>query len=227
MSISVVIPALNEERALPANIAKLLTYPGVHECIVVDGGSVDATCECVEKFSDSRVRLLHSAPGRGRQMNIGAASASGDMLLFHHADTHLPPEGFSQLVAACTDTKVHWGGFRHQFSQPNWKLGLVSWLHNFRFRHTGVVYGDQSMFVRKAFFERVGGFKETGLEDLDFSDRALEHEPSTSLPGNVVTDSRKFRQMGELKALGHVIAIILRYQWNTRIANERFFEPYR
>jgi len=227
MTISVVIPAINEEAALPQNIAKLLTYDTLHECIVVDGGSVDATCDVVAQFDDPRVILVHSAAGRGRQMNAGAKRATGTMLLFHHADTHLPASSFNQLVSIAADTSAEWGGFQHKFSEPNWKLDLVSWLHNFRFRSTGVVYGDQSMFVRAAFFERMGGFAETGLEDLDFSDRALEHTNSTPLPGKVITDSRKFRQMGELRALHHVVAIILRYQWNRRIANERFFEPYR
>lgn len=228
MTISIVIPALNEESALPANISSLLDYNGVHECIVVDGGSTDATCDVVAGFNDPRVCLVHSAPGRSVQMNAGAQQATGDMLLFHHADTHMPAHAFRQLVAACKDPEVQWGGFQHKFSQPNWKLDLVSWLHNFRFRRTGVVYGDQSMFVRRDFFKHLGGFAENGtIEDLDFSDRALEHTPSTQLPGNIITDSRKFRQLGEFRALRHVLAIILRYQWNTRIANERFFEPYR
>lgn len=227
MSISVVIPALNEEAALPENLQSVLSQPQVNECIVVDGGSTDATCDIVEDLNDSRLQLLCSRPGRGRQMNVGARHASGDVLLFHHADTHLPAAGYRELASTARNPEVNWGGFRHQFSQPNWKLNMVSWLHNFRFDQTGVVYGDQSMFVRREFFVQMGGFVEAGLEDLDFSDRALEHSPSQRLSTHVTTDSRKFRQLGELRALAHVVAIILRYQWDTRIANERFFKPYR
>ncbi len=225
--ISVVIPTLNEALALPANLTSVLTNRQVLECIVVDGGSRDGTCAYVDSLNDPRVTLLHSPPGRGLQMNKGASQAQGDMLLFHHADTQLTATNFAELGHACNQPEVLWGGFSHQFSEPNWKLNLVSWLHNFRFHRTGVVYGDQSMFIRRDFFQRVGGFAEEELEDLDFSDRAIEISQSTKLVTHVVTDSRKFVQIGELRALAHVVAIILRYQWERRTANERFFEPYR
>jgi len=122
-----------------------------------------------------------------------------------------------------------WGGFRHQFSESehNWKLRLVSWLHNFRFRHSGVIYGDQSMFVRRRFFEELGGFEHQDLEDMLFSEMALEASSPTMLNSSVVTDSRKFQQIGELRALWHVLSIILRYQFDKQIANGAFFKAYR
>ena len=225
--ISVIIPALNEREALPGNLQNLLGFPEIHECIVVDGGSTDGSQDAVSSLADRRLRLLHSEPGRGRQMNVGARAATGDVLLFHHADTHLPRAAFKELLALAVTDSPGWGGFQQAFDQPNWKLRLVSWLHNFRFARTGVVYGDQSMFIQAGLFRQLGGFPESELEDLQFSDKALQHVPSSRLHNRVITNSRKFRQLGELRALAHVVAIIVRYQLNRSIANERFFLPYR
>ncbi len=222
-SLSVVIPALNEAEALPGNIEALRSQEAIGEIIVVDGGSTDGTDDLVAAMPE--VQLLRSDAGRGRQMNAGARAATGDWLLFHHADTRLPAEA-GALIASLDDT-VRWGGFQHRFSEANWKLNLISWLHNYRCRQTGVIYGDQSMFVRRAFFFEAGAFAEEGLEDLMFSDAALALAPSRLLEAEVVTDSRKFRQIGEFRALVHVLSIIRRYEKDRRLANERFFQNYR
>lgn len=227
--ISVVIPTLNEADALPATLEQVLSEPQLHECIVVDGGSSDTTVAIAEAQAqtDSRVQLLRSPTGRGKQMNAGAKAATGDLLLFHHADTQLPPKALQELSNCCSDPEVRWGGFQHSFSQPNWKLQCVSWMHNYRFRRSGVVFGDQSMFARRDLFDQVGGFSEQPLEDLIFSDAALLITPSHALSSYVVTESRKFVQMGELRAFAHVVNIIARYELKRSFASERFFKPYR
>jgi rSAM/selenodomain-associated transferase 2 len=222
-AVSVVIPALNEAEALPGNLRALVADDTIHEVIVVDGGSTDGTVGLVADTPG--VMLLHSHAGRGRQMNAGARAASGDWLLFHHADTRLPAQAGTLLAAM--DRSVRWGGFQHRFSEANWKLNLISRLHNFRCRQTGVIYGDQSMFVRRNFFFQAGAFPEEGLEDLKFSDKALTLAPSRLLDAEVVTDSRKFRQIGEVRALAHVLSIIRRYEKNRKLDNERFFQNYR
>jgi len=222
--ISVVIPALNEAHTLPANLRRLLADPYVAEIIVVDGGSTDNTRQVVQEFAD--VKLLDSEPGRGLQMNVGAQQASGRWLLFHHADSLLA-DSAGAAIAALDQQQVFWGGFTHSFIPGNWKLWCVSALHNFRCRRTGVVYGDQSMFVQRDFFWQLGGFPQTPLEDLAFSDYALLHEGSVLLPDRVATDSRKFTQLGELRGLMHVISILRRYQQSRAIDNEVFFRDYR
>ncbi len=222
-SISVIVPALNEREKLPANLRALSRDPAFSEIIVVDGGSTDGTPALVRDYD--KVRLLTGERGRGRQMNAGAAEAAGDWLLFHHADSLLPAEAGAAIAALGDD--VCWGGFQHRFSHGNWKLSFISALHNFRCRRTGVIYGDQSMFVRRELFWSLGGFAEAGIEDLMFSDLALERTPSHLLDLAVTTDSRKFRQLGEFRALAHVLSIIVRYQRERRIGNERFFENYR
>ncbi|MEM7220750.1 MAG: glycosyl transferase, partial [Pseudomonadota bacterium] len=172
-------------------------------------------------------RLLTGPKGRGPQMNHAAGRTDADCLLFHHADSSLDRDALTELACALDDTECQWGGFRHRFSDSNRRLAFISWLHNYRWRKTGVIYGDQSMFVRRAFFDSLGGFPDHELEDLAFSDAALARAPSRCLDSYVVTDSRKFRQMGELRGLAHVLSIIVRYEHQRRIGNEAFFRPYR
>ena len=226
-NISIVIPVLNERTALPENLESLMALKGVREIVIVDGGSSDGTLEYLTDVCRNQVniRVNCSQPGRGVQMNNGAKNCSSEWLLFHHADTRIEQEGLEQIKAL--PREIQWGGFTHAFAPTNWKLRMVSWLHNFRCRKTGVIYGDQSMFVRKAFFDAIGGFPDHSLEDLAFSDLALEQQPSVLLPHAIQTESRKFIQMGEFQATWHVICIILRYQWSRQIKNEAFFRPYR
>lgn len=223
--VSVIIPTLNEIDALPKNIALLLQDPLIGEIIVVDGGSTDGTQAYATAQTDPRISLLTSPPGRGKQMNLGANQANGEWLLFHHADSLLPSTA-GKTIALLSDTQ-YWGGFRHEFSDSNWKLRMISALHNWRCSRSGVIYGDQSMFVRRRFFFEMGGFMDSGLEDLAFSDAALEQAPSRLLDETVVTDSRKFRQIGEIRGLIHVVSIILRYERQKSVGNQTFFKPYR
>ena len=223
--ISIIIPALDEIAALPANLSAIKQLSGKFEVIVVDGGSRDGTIECVLQQDDTRIRLAHSPAGRGRQMNAGAAHACGEWLLFHHADSLLPADALTAIERL--PAAVQWGGFTHQFWPSNWRLRVISALHNFRWRRTGVVYGDQSMFVRRSFFEQIGGFAEQGIEDLIFSDQARALAPSHLLPMKVRTDSRKFTQLGEFRTLLQVLSIIRRYEKARAVGHETFFLPYR
>ena len=226
--LSVVIPALNEAKKLPENVARLLEYKNVSEVIVVDGGSTDGTVEALESMcggEPGRLKILSSNPGRPLQMNVGAGQATGEWLLFHHADSLLDRDAVEAI--SCLPSTCQWGGFEHSFDPNNWKLEVVSWLHNFRWRCTGVIYGDQSMFVRRSFFEALGGFMKSTLEDLEFSDRALEHSRSVLLPFKVRTDSRKFLQIGEFRALFQVFVILWRYERDRGVGVTEFFKPYR
>lgn len=225
--ISVIVPTLNEQQTLPSLLGELLEEPHLHECIVADGGSSDKTTDIVGRRKDSRLKLVHSRPGRGTQMNAGASCATGEMLVFHHADSRFSEGALDALCATAADPSVQWGGFQHRFSDANWKLRFISRLHNFRFRCSGTVYGDQSMFVRRSFFEALKGFPEEPLEDLLFSDEALKQSKPTQMQHYITTDSRKFVQMGELRALAEVVRIVLRYQFNRSFKSEGFFAPYR
>ena len=223
----IVVPTLNESKVIAANLSALREDTHVDKIVVVDGGSTDQTAFEAQRCAtrDPRITVLTSEPGRGKQMNVGARALQTEWTVFHHADSTLPP-GAGAMIAELPED-VSWGGFRHEFAPSNWKLALISRLHNWRCGRTGVIYGDQSMFVRSSLFLSCGGFDEVGLEDLQFSDRALAVAASHLLPVAVKTDSRKFRTMGEFRALAHVLSIIVRYEHQRRIGNEAFFRDYR
>ena len=102
--VSIIIPTLNEADVIDSSLSKLLNHIGDFEVIVVDGGSFDNTVDIIRRFP--QVRLTISRKGRGIQMNEGARLASGDVLLFLHADTYLPPAGLEMIRAVMADSQV-------------------------------------------------------------------------------------------------------------------------
>lgn len=224
--ISIIIPALNEERSLPRTLAALHQQHGDFEIIVVDGGSSDRTREIAA--ADECVKLISSRRGRAAQMNAGAGAARGEFLLFLHADTTLPPEAISILNARETRGDCLWGGFRQRFSGDDWRLRLISRLHNWRCRISRVFYGDQAMFVRSALFHALGGFPEQPiLEDVALSEKLLSAAKPVLLDEHVMTDARKFLKMGVWCSLGRVFVIMLCYRLRLRIPMQEFFSAVR
>lgn len=225
-TVSVVIPAFNEERALGGTLRHVLEGQDPSEVIVVDGGSTDRTAEIARRFPT--VDLLTAPRGRAAQMNAGAARATGDWLVFLHADSRLPDGGLSRIRALGADVDA--GGFLQRFSGDDWRLRLVSWLDNLRCRKTGIVYGDQAMFVRRAAFERLDGFPEVRtLEDVLFSESLQRHGMRpVILDLEVITDSRKFEQMGIWRGLARCLVIQTRHRLGLPpAANEPFFQDLR
>jgi rSAM/selenodomain-associated transferase 2 len=225
--ISVVIPTLNEEIALPATLVSLLDQDCDFEAIVVDGGSSDRTPAIVEDAAASHpaVRLLVADRSRARQMNAAAAEALGDWLLFLHADTVLPERSLSRI--ANLPATVAAGCFRHRFSGNSPMLRSLSWLHNRRFHVTRVIYGDQAMFVRRSLFRRLGGFPATDMEDIAFSLALRSVTRPIMLSQPVITDARKFDQMGRWRALTHAVALLVRFRLGLNVSRDRFFGDYR
>lgn len=222
--ISIVIPVLDEERALPGTLARVFEQAGAFEVIVVDGGSADATRGIARGHAG--VRLIEAPRGRARQMNAGARTARGEWLLFLHADTLLPRDGLARIAALPEDVDA--GCFEQRFSGDDWRLGLISRLHNFRCRRTWVMYGDQAMFVRRRVFEALGGFPDVAhLEDVIFSERLAHLARPTLVPAEVVTDSRKFVKMGIFRSLARCLAILLCYELRLPLPTRAFFAPIR
>ena len=222
--ISVIIPALNEEKALPATLARVLEQARACEIIVVDGGSTDATCATARSFAG--VDLLVAPRGRASQMNAGARVARGGWLLFLHADSLLPHDGLAR-IAALPET-VRAGCFRQRFSGEHVGLRFVSWLHNLRCSWTGVMYGDQAMFIRRSLFESLGGFPDVDvLEDLIFGERLARLARPTVIPAEVVADSRKFLRMGVFRSFVRVLAILVCYELRLPLRARAFFDPVR
>jgi rSAM/selenodomain-associated transferase 2 len=224
--VSVIIPAFNEEYALPATLRHVLEQPGTYEVIVVDGGSLDRTYEIARQ--ESRVRVLSAMKGRAPQMNAGARYACGEWLLFLHADTVLPDGALARLNTLETDHAVHAGGFLHRFSGTDWRLRLISVLDNFRCRRSRIIYGDQAMFVRRMLFERLGGFPDQPiLEDVAFCEKLLRTVTPVLLAPPVITDSRKFVKMGVWRSFARVLLIILHVEFRLPIVPRVFFQDIR
>jgi rSAM/selenodomain-associated transferase 2 len=192
-SVSVIIPALDEARALPVLLPALAAAGA--QVIVVDGGSTDGTVAAVSAVAG--VRLVQAAPPRAAQMNAGAACATGDALLFLHADAR-PPGGFmDDIVAALSDPAVVGGAFALAIDDPRPAARLVAWGANLRTRLTGHPYGDQGIFVRRPIFAALGGYAALPfMEDLEFSARLRRRGRLRLLRTPVVVSARRWRAQG-------------------------------
>jgi len=207
--LSIIIPALDEEKALPGALKSLEKQADdpPFEVVLSDGGSTDATVALFQAATglwppSQRPARCVVCPraGRAAQMNMGARAATGKALLFLHADTLLPPGGTHAVVQALTDPSVLAGGFRHAFMERGVILTLISSWATARSRLAGIHLGDQAMFVRRASFEAVGGFPEVPLfEDLRLSRALRERGRTVTLPLSVATSARRLRQAGMLR----------------------------
>lgn len=207
LRLSIIVPVLDEAEGITATLDALAAprFMG-HEVIVVDGGSSDDTFVLSRARSDVTIT---GPRGRARQMNTGAAHARGDVLLFLHADTLLPPSG-AERVAEAIDRGAAWGRFDVRIEGRSPMLAVVAASMNARSRLTGVATGDQAMFVRRDLFERVGGFADQPLmEDVELSRRLRRYAPPACLRERVTTSGRRWEQRGVWKT----IVLMWRLRW--------------
>ena len=191
MSLSIIVPMLNEEAGIAAALSALRDLGG--EIVAVDGGSRDKTLACAGPHAD---QLLSSPRGRARQMNAGAASAQGEILLFLHADTTLPANAAQAIMEAIGQGAV-WGRFDVCIAGNSAWFPLIAALMNLRSRLTGIATGDQAMFMTRAAFEAAGGYPEQPLmEDIELSKRLKRLGPPACLRQRVVTSGRRWEQHG-------------------------------
>jgi rSAM/selenodomain-associated transferase 2 len=191
--VSVIIPTLNEEKSIAQVLADAVALRP-HEVIVVDGGSKDRTREISEQLG---AVVMITGPGRARQMNCGARRATGDILLFLHADTHLPPAALHDIVAALKNPRYVGGRFDVDLDGNHWLLKIIGTMINQRSRITKVGTGDQAIFVRREVFARMGGFPDIPLmEDIAFC-RALKRLGGIAcLRSKVRTSARRWETEG-------------------------------
>lgn len=191
--VSVIIPVLNEEKTIGATLA-VLPALAPHEVIVVDGGSADRTREI---GAQSGATVLSAPRGRARQMNHGAQEATGDVLLFLHGDTRLPPTALDEIVAALQDPRYLGGRFDIELEGEHWMLKIVGALINHRSRVTKVGTGDQAIFVRREVFTRMGGFPDIPLmEDIAFCRELKRLGGIACLRSRVITSARRWEVEG-------------------------------
>jgi len=191
--LSIIVPALNEAAGIVAALEALapLRTRG-HEVIVADGGSADGTPALAAPLAD---RVLAAPGGRASQMNAGAAAASGDVLVFLHADTRLP-DGADRMIAQCGG---RWGRFDVRIDGRSPLLAVVAFFMNLRSRLTGIATGDQAIFVARAGFP---GFPAIELmEDVAFSRAMKRIAPPACLRARVVTSGRRWERRGVVRTI--------------------------
>ena len=193
--LSVIIPALNEEKNIEATIRSALDPDA--EVIVVDGGSRDGTGACAAKAG---ARVVNSPRGRALQQNFGAQRARGHMLLFLHADTRLPGDYINHVFTVFLEPETALGAFRFKTDLNSPSMRVIEFVGNIRSRFLQLPYGDQALFTRKSLFESIGGFPEVPIaEDLFFSRRISRHGPVRIAPASVITSARRWRIHGALR----------------------------
>ena len=238
MTFSIIIPTLNEAANIERCLLALQPLRDCAEVIVVDGGSVDNTVELATPYAD---KILLSGRGRARQMNQGAQQATGDILLFLHADTALPEQALSLIAHAITPQQL-WGRFDIRlcgeetsavcatrrvataFPRGAWErdklgawelefsLNIIAFMMNWRSRFTGICTGDQVLFVTQSAFIAVGGYPEIALmEDIAFSRALKKLSRPVCLTAKVTSSARRWQQHGIYKTILLMWSLRLRY----------------
>ena len=216
--LSVVIPALNEAAGMAAALHALapLVARGA-QLLVADGSSMDVT---VALAQSGGAQVVHAPRGRALQMNAGAQQATGDLLLFLHADTRLPPNADGLVQQALASGPQVWGRFDVRIEGEPRMLRVIAAFMNRRSRWTGIATGDQALFMTRAAFDAVGGFPAQPLmEDIEMSVRLLKHSRPACLRARVVTSGRRWETHGVWRT------VLL--MWRLRLAYWRGAAPER
>jgi rSAM/selenodomain-associated transferase 2 len=207
MLITVIIPTLNEAAHLPYTLAHL----GNHaiELIIADGGSQDETCTIAQSHTP---HVLHTSPGRSHQMNQAAAIATGDILLFLHADTRLPPNWHDLIYQTLQNPGTIAGAFRLAIDSPRpilrWIERTVAW----RSRYLQLPYGDQAIFLRTATFRAIGGYPDLEImEDFALVQELKKLGHIALVAAAVHTAARRWERLGVWRTTCLNQAIVLGY----------------
>ncbi len=194
--ISIIIPVLNEANTICSVLVGVLDAQNV-EVIVVDGGSHDDTIAIAQSLG---VKVISAPAGRASQMNAGAAVATGNILLFLHADTRLPA-GFDTLILqALQDSRTVGGAFELRIDAKLRGLRLIEKMVNMRSRWLSMPYGDQAIFLKATVFHEIGGFPNLPImEDFELMRRLKHCGKITILPAAVLTSGRRWQKLGVVK----------------------------
>ena len=222
--LSIIMPALNEADGIEAALQALapLVARGAR-VVLADGGSTDDT---LTRAQARGVPVISAARGRALQMNAGAQQASGDLLLFLHADTLLPPDADNLIQQALATGPRVWGRFDVRISGRPRLLRVIAAFMNWRSRATGIATGDQAMFMTRAAFDAVGGFPAQPLmEDIAMSRRLLKLSRPACLRARVITSGRRWESRGVWRTV--LLMWRLRFAYWRGAAPERLAELYR
>ena len=210
---------LDEAASLPRLLASLDPR---FEVIVVDGGSADATREV---GAAAGATVLEAQRGRAAQQNAGARAATGDVLVFLHADSRLPPGADGALTQALADPRVVGGNFALRFDGGDAFSRVLGGWYAVQ-RRLGVWYGDSTIWVRPDVFHALGGFPPLPIMEDYALVRALRAAGATRrLPGPATTSSRRWRALGVRPTV--LSWVVIRWLFVAGVAPERLAPLYR
>lgn len=196
---SIIIPVLNEALVINSVLEHVLGLEGIEDCeiIVVDG---DLECGTINSIDGHDVFKITSEPGRASQMNAGANAANGEILLFLHADTRLPDDGLLDIARTMRDERYVCGAFSLEIDSDNFFLKILSGMTTLRSRFTRIPYGDQAIFIRRRYFEKIGQYSAIPfLEDLELMREIKKRKGKVCiLPERVKTSPRRWEREGYL-----------------------------
>ncbi len=199
-ALSLIIPVWGEAKSINENIKQIreLDAGGIAEIIAVDGDPGGSTISAIR---DEGVRTAIAQKGRARQMNRGAALATGDVLLFLHADTLLPSNAFALIRAAMNDKRFVGGAFDLGFDTSRKIFKITESYVFLRTRLTRIPFGDQAIFIRRDFFEKIGGYRDIPImEDVELMKRIRKRaDPICIIPVKVRTSVRRYEREGVLR----------------------------
>jgi len=223
--ISIIIPVLNEEAALPAFLQQIKALEGDFELLICDGGSTDKTVEVARGYDLANINLAETPRGRACQMNAGARAASGDILLFLHADTYIGADALTSIESAMREDAVAGGRFKVKLDNPAAPYRMIGALINVRDGIFGGFTGDQAIFVRKSVFEKMGGFKEIELcEDIDLAVRLKDAGKVIRLPLYVITAARRWEKKGLARTI--LLMWLIRLLFYARVSPKKLAATY-
>ncbi|MGZ8162385.1 MAG: TIGR04283 family arsenosugar biosynthesis glycosyltransferase [Methylobacter sp.] len=208
MNFSIIIPTWNEERCIQSCLSALQPFRSHCEIIIADGGSTDDTQVLAAPLAD---KVLTSKKGRSLQMNNGARHATGEILVFLHADTRLPENALHQ-VQQQLDSNTQWGRFDIQLSGNHFMLKLIAYMMNQRSRLTGIATGDQVIFVSRQAFAAARRYPQIPImEDIALCKALKKISPPLCLKTKVISSGRRWEEFGIYKTILLMWSLRLRY----------------
>ncbi len=225
--ISVIIPVLHESDGINKLIAHLLSLPADQEpeIVLVDGDPAGSTLKAVK--NGQHIVTAIAPQGRAAQMNRGASVATGGILLFLHADTFLPWNAFELIRTGMAGGRCVAGAFELGILSDRKIFRMTERYVALRTRLTRIPFGDQAIFVRKTYFDAIGGYRDIPvMEDVDLMRRIKEKRGLLCLvPGKVMTSPRRWEREGVVRATMRNWMLQLLYSWG--VPPDRLARFYR